>query len=78
MTNENNKDKSKCSGKRKIMFVYGFLKLSSSVISATALAAIALSFCSVKTESNLFNKCVEELQSKGKSSSIAVRYCNGG
>ena len=60
------------------MFAYGIIQLSSSVVSAVALAAIALSFCSIKQESKLFNKCVEEIQSTGKNSSDAVRFCNGG
>ena len=60
------------------MFAYGIIQLSSSVVSAVALAAIALNFCSLKQESKLFNECVEEIQSTGKNSSDAVRFCNGG
>ena len=78
MTDENNKDKKKCGGKGKAMFAYGIIQLGSSVVSAVALAAIALSFCSVKQESKVFNECVEEVQTTGKSSSDAVRFCNGG
>ena len=78
MTEENKADKKKCSGKGNAMFAYGILQLSSSVISAVALAAIALSLCSVKQESKVFNECVEEIQVTGKSSSEAVRFCNGG
>ncbi len=78
MTEENKKDKKKCGGKGKAMFAYGIIQLGSSVVSAVALATIALSFCSVKQESKLFKECVEEVQSTGKSSSDAVRFCNGG
>ncbi len=78
MTVENKADKKKCSGKGKAMFAYGILQLSSSVISAIALAAIALSLCSMKQESKVFNECVEEVQANGKSASDAVRFCNGG
>ena len=78
MTEENKTDKKKCSRKGKAMFAYGIIQLSSSVVSAVALAAIALSFCSLKQESKLFNECVEEIQSTGKNSSDAVRFCNGG
>ena len=78
MTGENKADKKKCAGKSKAMFAYGIIQLGSNVISAVALAAIALSLCSVKQESKVFNECVEEVQSKGKSSSDAVRFCNGG
>ena len=60
------------------MFAYGILQLSSNVISAIALAAIALSLCSIKQESKVFNECVEEVQTNEKSSSYAVRFCNGG
>jgi len=78
MTEENKTDKKKCGGKGKAMFAYGIIQLGSSVVSALALTAIALSFCSLKQESKVFNECVEEIQSTGKSSSDAVRFCNGG
>jgi len=78
MTEENKTDKKKCGGKSKAMFAYGIIQLGSSVISAVALAAIALSLCSIKQESKVFNECVEEIQSTGKNSSDAVRLCNGG
>ena len=54
---EEKKDSKKCSGKKNIMFAYGFIQLGSSFVSAIALAAIAFGFCSVKKESKLFNKC---------------------
>ena len=78
MTEENTIKKKKCGGKSKVMLAYGVIQLGSSFVSAFALAAIALSFCSIKQESKLFNKCVEEVQATGKSSSAAVRFCNGG
>ena len=78
MTEENKTDKRKCSKKGKAMFAYGLIQLGSSVVSAVALAAIAFSLCSVKQESKVFNECVEEVQANGKSSSSAVRFCNGG
>ena len=78
MTEENKTDKKKCSGKGKAMFAYGIIQLGSNIVSAVALAAIALSFCSLKQESKVFNECVEEIQATGKSSSDAVRFCNGG
>ena len=78
MTEENKKDKKKCGGKGKAMFAYGIIQLGSNVVSAVALAAIALSFCSVKQESKVFNECVEQIEATGKSSSNAVHFCNGG
>ena len=78
MTDESNNAKKKCSGKGKAMFAYGIIQLSSSVISALALATIAFSFCSIKKEARIFNECVEEVQANGKSASNAVRFCNGG
>ena len=78
MTDENKTDKKKCSGKGRAMFAYGIIQLGSNVVSAVALAAIALSFCSLKQESKVFNECVEEIQATGRSSSDAVRFCNGG
>ena len=78
MSAEQKTDKKKCVSKGKAMFAYGIIQLGSSVISAVALAAIALSFCSVKQESKMFNECVEEIQATGKSSANAVHFCNGG
>ena len=78
MTEENKMHKNKCGGKSKAMLAYGMIQLGSSLISAIALAAIALSFCSLKQESKIFNKCVEEVKASGQSSSNAVRFCNGG
>jgi len=75
---EEKKDSKKCSGKKNIMFAYGFIQLGSSFVSAVALAAIAFGFCSVKKESKLFNKCVAEIIEDGGTNSEAVRYCNGG
>ena len=78
MTEESKTDKKKCGGKGKAMVAYGIIQLGSNVVSALALTAIALSFCSLKQESKVFNECVEEIQATGKSSSDAVRFCNGG
>ena len=78
MTEENKTEKKMCGRKSKAMFAYGIIQLGSSVVSAVALAAIALSFCSVKQESKVFNECVEEVKATGQSSSNAVRFCNGG
>tara|TARA_B100000965_G_scaffold45876_1_gene33732 strand:- start:613 stop:849 length:237 start_codon:yes stop_codon:yes gene_type:complete len=75
---ETNQEKKKCSGKRSAMFAYGFIQLSSSVVSAVALAAIAFNFCSLKKEAQMFNECVEEVIATSKSTSSAVSYCNGG
>ena len=75
---EATKESQNSSGKKKIMFAYGFIQLGSSFISALALAVIAFGFCSIQKESKLFNKCVSEVIEKGSSSSEAVRYCNGG
>ena len=75
---EEKKDSKKCSGKKNLMFAYGFIQLGSSFISAVALVAIAFGFCSVKKEFNVFNKCVSEIIEDGGTISEAVRYCNGG
>tara|TARA_Y100000589_G_scaffold140425_2_gene134120 strand:+ start:1210 stop:1443 length:234 start_codon:yes stop_codon:yes gene_type:complete len=75
---EEKKVSKSCSGKQKAMFTYGVLQLASTIISAVALSAIALSLCSVKQESKLFNECAEEILSTGFSKSDAVRFCNGG
>ena len=78
MSEENKTEKKKCSAKGRAMFTYGFVQLGSNVVSAIALAAIAISFCNLKQESKVFNECVEEVQASGKSASDAVRFCNGG
>ena len=78
MTEENKTGKKNCSGKSKAMFAYGIVQLGSNVVSAVALVAIAFSLCSVKQESKVFIECVKEIQANGKSSSDAVRLCNGG
>ncbi len=78
MTTDNSQGNKKCGGKKSAMFAYGLIQLSSNVVSAVALAAIALSFCSLKKEAKVFNECIEEMQASGKSSSNAVRFCNGG
>ena len=78
MTEENKTSKQKCRGKGKAMFAYGIVQLGSNVVSAVALATIALSLCSVKQESKVFIECVKEIQANGQSSSDAVRLCNGG
>ena len=78
MTEEIKTDKKKCGGKSKAMLTYGIIQLGSSVVSAVALAAIALSLCSVNQESKVFNECIEEVQATGKSASDSVRFCNGG
>ena len=78
MTEENKTKKKMCGGKSKAMFAYGIIQLGSSVFSAVALVAIALNFCSIKQESKVFNECVDEIQASGKSTSNAVRFCNGG
>ena len=75
---EEKKDSKKCSGKKNIMLVYGFIQLGSSIVTAIALASIAFGFCSVKKESKLFNNCVTEIIEEGGTNSEAVRYCNGG
>ena len=75
---EEKKDSKKFSGKKNIMFAYGFIQLGSSFVSAVALAAIAFGFCSIKKESKVFNSCVTEIVENGSSNAEAVRYCNGG
>ena len=77
MTEENKTNQQKCRGKGKAMFAYGIIQLGSNVVSAVALAAIALSLCSIKQESKIFIECVKEIQANGQSSSDAVRLCNG-
>ena len=62
----------------KVMLAYGVIQLGSKVVTAVALVAIALSFCSLKKESNFFNECVEEIKSTGSPTADSVRFCTGG
>ena len=78
MTEENNNEKKHCGSKKGAMLAYGVIQLGTSVVSALSLAAIALSFCSVKQEAKVFTNCVEEVRESGKSTSAAVSFCNGG
>ncbi len=77
MTEETNRDKKQCVKKGKVMLAYGLIQLSSSVISALALASIAFSFYIFKEEAKVFKECVEEVKANGKNLSTAVRFCNG-
>ena len=72
------KGKKGCAGKKKAMLVYGIIQISATVISAVSLAAISLSLCAVKKQSDAFNNCVEEVIADGLSTPQAVRFCNGG
>ena len=65
-------------GNKKAMLPYRFIQVSAAVVSAIALAAIALSLCPLKQQSNAFNDCVAEIISQGETNSQAVRHCNGG
>jgi len=78
MSEENNKATKKCGSKGKLMLTYGIVQLGSNLVSAIALAAIALSLCSLKKEATVFNQCVEETKISGKSIPSSVRFCNGG
>ena len=78
MTEESNNKKKHCGSKKGAMLTYGVIQLGTSVVSALSLAAIALSFCSVKQEAKVFTNCVEEVRESGESASAAVRFCNGG
>ena len=64
--------------KNKLMLAYGVIQLSSTVVSAVALVAIALGFCSLKKESNFFNECVQEIKATGSPTADSVRFCTGG
>ena len=67
-----------CSAKNKAMLAYGVIQMSATVLSAISLAAIGLSFCAIRQESQAFTGCVEEVMAEGRSQAQAVRYCNGG
>ena len=75
---DGNTSNQNCGGKKKAMLAYGVIQISATVVSAIALAAIALSLCPLKQQSNAFNECVAEVISQGEKNSQAVRHCNGG
>ena len=72
------KDIKKDIRRSKAMLSYGVIQLGSTVVSAVALVAIALSFYSLKKESNFFNECVEEMKATGSPTADSVRFCTGG
>ena len=78
MTEENINEKKHCGNKKGVMLAYGVIQIGTGIVSALSLAAIALSFCSLKQEAKVFTNCVEEVRESGKSASAAVRFCNGG
>jgi len=67
-----------CGSKKKAMLAYGLVQISATVISAISLLSIAIGLCSIKTESKMFNDCVEEKIDSGLSKADSVRFCNGG
>jgi len=75
---EKNKDTKKEFRKNKAMVAYGVIQLASKIFSSIALVAIAISFCSIKKESNFFNECVEEMKATGSPTADSVRFCTGG
>ena len=72
------KDTKKDFRRHKLMLAYGVFQLGSTVVSAVALVAIALSFCALKKESNFFNECVEQMKATGSPTADSVRFCTGG
>ena len=67
-----------CGSKKKAMLAYGLVQISATVISAISLLSIAIGLCSIKTESKMFNDCVEERTDLGFRKADSVRFCNGG
>ena len=72
------KDTKKDTKKDRAMLAFGIIQLCSKVVSAVAIVAIALGFCSLKKESNFFNECVEEIKATGSPTADSVRFCTGG
>ena len=75
---DGNTSNQSCGGKKKAMLAYGVIQISATVVSAIALAAIALSLCPLKQQSTRFNGCISEIIAQGESNEQAVRHCNGG
>lgn len=75
---DDSKSSQNCGGNKKAMLAYGLAQISATVVSAISLAAIALSLCPLKQQSNAFNGCVSEMVAKGESNAQSVRHCNGG
>ena len=59
-------------GKKKAMLPYRLIQISATVVSAIALAAIALSLCPLKQESREFNDYVSEIICQGETNSQAI------
>ena len=78
MTETKPNDKNKCGRRKGAMLAFGLVQLGTGIVSALSLAVIAISFCAVKQEANVFTNCVDEVTRSGKSKYAAVHYCNGG
>ncbi len=72
------KSKNHCVNKKGLMLTFGLTTLGTRVLSAVSLVAIGLSFCAMNKQAKVFNECVEEIRDRGKTTSDAVRFCNGG
>ena len=72
MTEETTNQQS-CGCKKQAMLAFGLVQISSTVVSAVSLAAIAFGLCVVTQESRLFIGCVETVLAEGRSHAEAVR-----
>ncbi len=68
----------KCSSSKKVMVIYGVVRIGSSIITATSLLIIALGFSSIKNHLSLFNKCIDEQNTQSRTISQSVHFCYGG
>ncbi len=77
MSKVSSKKAKSCVGKKRIMFAYGFIQLGANLLSAIALTMISIGFFSVRNQSIIFNECIQEQKDLQKSTSDALRFCNG-
>ncbi len=74
-----NKKSKKCSTSRRILwYAFGAAGLGARGLAALALLAIAIKVYPLKNQAKLFNACVQETRSNGRTVSASVNYCNGG
>jgi hypothetical protein len=61
----------------KATLAYGFIQIPTTIVSATALAAVALNLRPLKLPSKAFNNCTSKMIPQGEPNSQDVRHCYG-
>lgn len=66
-----------CTNKKILWYVLSVVGVSSRLLGALGILAIAIKIYPLKYQAKYFNECVEETRSSGKSIATSVNFCNG-